>query len=85
LQSAKLVEHELKLIADEQRANVENLAELVKENEKIPADIQHNLREVFVAEMARIILRSDKDGNMTIDLEEGHLLALRLKIQLKLG
>lgn len=45
--------------------------------------MQHNLRENFVSELAKIILRSDKDGDMTIDEKEVPLLALRLKIQLQ--
>lgn len=36
----KLVEHELKQIADEQGANVTDMVELVKENEKIVSAMQ---------------------------------------------
>ena len=43
---------------------------------------QYNLRTVFAAEVMKITLRSDKDGDMKIDLKEGYTLALRLKIHL---
>ena len=43
---------------------------------------QNNLRQVFAAEVTKISMRSDKDGDMRIDLKEGYTLALRLKIHL---
>lgn len=43
---------------------------------------QNNLRQVFSAEVTKISIRSDKDGDMRIDLKEGYTLALRLKIHL---
>lgn len=44
---------------------------------------QYNLRQNFVSEMAKLILRSDKNGDMTIDADESRKMALRLKIQLQ--
>jgi len=41
------------------------------------------LREMFVASMAKIIIRSDTDGDMKINLDELPMLALRLKIELE--
>ncbi|KAL3776443.1 hypothetical protein ACHAWO_005917 [Cyclotella atomus] len=83
MHSAKVVENELRLIVADQGANVTEIVELVRENETILDAMKHNLRESFVAEMARLILRSDTDGDMTVDPQEGELLALRLSIQLK--
>jgi hypothetical protein len=42
-----------------------------------------NLRRAFVTEMTKVILRSDKDNDMKIDLQESRVLALRLKVQLQ--
>lgn len=67
-QSAKVVEQELRLIVDEQGSNVNQIIELVRENETLLDAMKQNLRESFVAEMARIILRSDTDGDMTVCL-----------------
>jgi hypothetical protein len=45
---------------------------------------QYNLRQNFVSEMAKLILRSsDKNGDMTIDADDSRKMALRLKIQLQ--
>lgn len=48
-----------------------------------PPTIKQNLRETFVTEMTKLILRSDRDGDMTIDAKESHVLALRLKVALQ--
>ena len=45
--------------------------------------LQQNLRETFVAEMTRLIIRSDKDNDMTINVKESRTLALRFKVQLQ--
>lgn len=37
---------------------------------------QYNLRQNFVSEMAKLILRSDKNGDMTIDADESRKMAL---------
>jgi len=76
------IENVLKKIAAEQNANVEEIVELVNENEEILSVMRKQLREIFVASMAQIILRSDTDGDMKIDTKEIPRLALRLKIQL---
>jgi predicted metallo-beta-lactamase superfamily hydrolase len=66
--SARVVEQELRLIVDEQGSNVNQIIELVRENETLLDAMKQNLRESFVAEMARLILRSDTDGDMTVCL-----------------
>lgn len=68
MHSAKVVENELRFIVADQGANVTEIVELVRENETILDAMKHNLRESFVAEMARLILRSDTDGDMTVRL-----------------
>ena len=35
---------------------------MVKENEEILIEMRRNLQQIFVTSMAKIILRSDKDG-----------------------
>eukprot|EP01082_Thalassiosira_pseudonana_P004843 g4167.t1 g4167 contig15:479678-481380(+) len=78
----KLVEDNLNEIALAQGQNVTELVNLVQENEGILKQMKINLRQSFVSELAKIVMRSDTDGDMKIDPKEAPLLALRLKIQL---
>lgn len=76
------IERKLQAIAREQGTNANNLVELVKDNENILKQMRHNCKENFVASMAQIVIRSDKDGDMKIDLNELPMLAIRLQIHL---
>lgn len=77
------VEEDLRGIADEQGMNVNRIVDLVNENEEILSKMKHNLKESFVAGLAKVIMRSDKDGDMTIDEEELPILIIRLQLQLE--
>ena len=41
-----------------------------------------NLRETFVTDMVKLVIRADKDGDMKIDPEEGEKLMLSIDIQM---
>lgn len=79
----KSVEEKLQAIAWKQGTNVEELVELVNENESILKIMKANLKETFVAAMAAVVIRSDKDGDMKIDVKELPLLSMRLQINLE--
>eukprot|EP00956_Cyclotella_meneghiniana_P040639 scaffold201305_cov70-Cyclotella_meneghiniana.AAC.9 len=67
----KISEKQLHELAKEQESNAQSIVDL------------KNLREKFVAEMIQIIMRSDRDNDMRVDLDEAEMLALRLGIQLQ--
>mmetsp|Transcript_14921 Transcript_14921/g.26964 ORF Transcript_14921/g.26964 Transcript_14921/m.26964 type:complete len:397 (-) Transcript_14921:129-1319(-) len=77
------LEQDLRRIATDQGKNVNELVDLVNENELVLDQMKGNLRQTFVAAMARVVMRSDKDGDMKIDASEVPLLSLRLQIQLE--
>jgi len=70
-------------VAEQQGSDLQSIAALVKENEEILDQMKHILRESFVAELIRLILRSDHHDNMKIDLDEAPRLVLRLNIQME--
>lgn len=80
---AKEVEEELRCIADEQSVNVNKLVELVKENETILAQQRDNLRQRIVQDIISIVMKSDRDNDMTINEKEGKMLALRIRMSLE--
>ena len=45
---------------------------------------QYNLRENFVSELVKIVMRSDRDGDMKINANEGQVLALRLSVEVRI-
>lgn len=45
---------------------------------------QYNLRENFVSELVTIVMRSDRDGDMKINANEGQVLALRLSVEVRI-
>mmetsp|Transcript_27107 Transcript_27107/g.57573 ORF Transcript_27107/g.57573 Transcript_27107/m.57573 type:complete len:398 (-) Transcript_27107:279-1472(-) len=77
------IERELRNIATQQGTCVKELIDLVNENESILGRMKGYLRQMFVASMAKIVMRSDRDGDMKIDSKEAPLLALRLQMQLE--
>jgi len=56
------MEKDLRKIAVEQNINVDEIVELVNENEGILSEMKTNLRQLCVASMAQIVMRSDTDG-----------------------
>lgn len=76
------LEQDLHDIAVRQGTNVNQIVDLVNENESLLSAMKSNLRQVFVTSMAKVVMRSDTDGDMKIDLKEVSLLSLRLQIQL---
>jgi len=76
------VEQKLEKIAQEQGANVNHLVSLVNENELLLNRMKMSLKETFVAGVLKIVLRSDADGDMKIDLKELPLLSIRLQLHL---
>mmetsp|Transcript_28175 Transcript_28175/g.48610 ORF Transcript_28175/g.48610 Transcript_28175/m.48610 type:complete len:404 (-) Transcript_28175:212-1423(-) len=77
------LEQDLQDIATKQGKNVNDLIDLVNENELILSEMKGNLRQTFVAAIAKVVMVSDKDGDMKIDSKELPLLSLRLQIQLE--
>jgi len=77
------VEEELRGIADKQSINVNKLVELVKENETILAQMRDNLRQRIVQDIISIVMKSDRDNDMTIDRNEAKTLALRIRLSLQ--
>lgn len=76
------VEQKLQKIAKKQGTNANHLVSLVNENELILNKMKMNLKETFVAGVLKIVLRSDADGDMKIDLKELPLLSIRLQLHL---
>mmetsp|Transcript_11389 Transcript_11389/g.24702 ORF Transcript_11389/g.24702 Transcript_11389/m.24702 type:complete len:401 (-) Transcript_11389:206-1408(-) len=76
------VESKLQLIAKKQGTNAEHLVSLVNENELLLSKMKNNLKETFVAGVLKIVIRSDTDGDMKIDLKELPLLSIRLQLHL---
>ncbi|KAL7503287.1 hypothetical protein ACHAXN_001089 [Cyclotella atomus] len=83
VEDIRIDQQNLENIVSQAGYNCLEFIELVKENEALLDRMKRNLRETFVTEMTKLILRSDKDDNMKIDLEESRVLALRLKVQLQ--
>lgn len=79
----KGLESRLQTIAEEQGTNVDSLVELVNENQSILGQMKNNLKQKFAAAVANIVIRSDTDGDMKIDLKELPLLSMRLKTHLE--
>lgn len=77
------LEGDLNEIATTQGKNVDEIIELVNENEVVLDQMKGNLRQTFVAAVATVVIRTDKDGDMKISAKELPLLALRLQILLE--
>mmetsp|Transcript_19934 Transcript_19934/g.43336 ORF Transcript_19934/g.43336 Transcript_19934/m.43336 type:complete len:418 (-) Transcript_19934:174-1427(-) len=77
------VEESLAEIAQQQNTNVEQLVNIVNENQSILNEMKTNLKQTFVAAVASIVIQSDVDGNMKIDLKELAILTLRLQAHLE--
>lgn len=60
---AKIVEEELKAIADEQQVNVDKLVDLVKENAIILAEMKRNLKQRVVQDILKIVMLSDVNND----------------------
>jgi len=80
---AAALEEELRGIADKQQVNVEKLVDLVKENEMILAQMRDNLRQRIVQDIITIVMKSDRDNDLTIDKSEAKTLALRIRLSLQ--
>lgn len=76
------MEQKLQKIAKKQGTNANHLVSLVNENELLLNTMKMNLKETFVAGVLKIVLRSDADGDMKIDLHELPLLTIRLQLHL---
>jgi len=81
--SLRGVEESLAEIAQQQNTNVEQLVNIVNENQSILNEMKTNLKQTFVAAVASIVIQSDVDGNMKIDLKELAILTLRLQAHLE--
>lgn len=81
--SLKGVEESLAEIAQQQNTNVEQLVNIVNENQSILNQMKTNLKQTFVAAVASIVIQSDVDGDMKIDLKELAILTLRLQAHLE--
>jgi len=77
------LEQDLQDITTKQGKNVNDLIDLVNENELILSQMKGNLRQTFVAAIAKVVMESDKDGDMKINSKELPLLSLRLQLQLE--
>merc|ERR1712071_427759 len=77
------VEKQLQGIVGTQKANVDKLVELVKENEIILSKMRDNLRQRIVQDMITIVVKSDKDNDQQIDRSEAKTLALRIRLSLQ--
>jgi len=78
------IQKELDDIASEQGYNTDEIVSTVNENESLLKQMQNNLREVAIADITRIVLSSDRDGDMNINLKELNELTLRLELTLKM-
>lgn len=77
------IEKELDGICAEQGLNRTETIALVNENESLLKNLKTCLREIALADITRIILQSDQDGNMNINLKEVRMLTLRIKLSLE--
>lgn len=77
------VEGELKKIAGEQNKNTDTLVELVKENGRIQAEMQDNVRQKIVQDMLKLVMASDRNNDGTFSEKETGMLALRISMQLQ--
>lgn len=77
------VESKLQAIAEEQGSNANQLVELVNENQSILDQMKKNLKQSFAAGVTSIVMRSDIDGDMKIDMKELPLLSMRLRMHLE--
>eukprot|EP00581_Thalassiosira_minuscula_P005578 CAMPEP_0183736718 /NCGR_PEP_ID=MMETSP0737-20130205/50077_1 /TAXON_ID=385413 /ORGANISM="Thalassiosira miniscula, Strain CCMP1093" /LENGTH=252 /DNA_ID=CAMNT_0025970801 /DNA_START=94 /DNA_END=852 /DNA_ORIENTATION=+ len=76
------IEQELDDIAHEQGMNSNEIVSMVNENEHVLKRMKNHLREVALSDVARIVVSSDRNGDMMINLKELNVLTLRIKVQL---
>lgn len=79
---AKIVEEELKAIADEQQVNVDKLVDLVKENAIILAEMKRNLKQRVVQDILKIVMLSDVNNDGTFSKVETKMLVLKIRVAL---
>lgn len=76
------IEQELVDMLDEQGYNVDEVVDLVDENESVLKKMKYNLRQVAMADIARIVITSDRNNDFSINLKEIKVLTLRIKFTL---
>ena len=79
-ETAKLEEldQQLKLIAETQGSNVEQLSGLVKRNKEALKDMSRLTKAELAHKLVELIIDGDKDGDFIIDDDEAQLLSIRL-------
>lgn len=80
---ARIVEEELKAIADEQHVNVDKLVDLVKENAIILAEMKRNLKQRVVQDILKIVVLSDVNNDGTFCKVETKMLVLKIRVALQ--
>jgi len=73
------VEQALDLITNTQNQSVSAFAEQVRENKELLSKLQNNLRANVLQNLLSVIIRSDTDGDFTIDKDEIEDLIKRMK------
>lgn len=75
-------EQELRDLAQEQGANVEELVELIRMNEETMDLMRENLRQKVIEDVLEIVFRSEKESNQIVDRVEAKLIALKITVKL---
>ena len=66
-------------MVEEQGCNTEEVVALVNESEDVLDKMKSHLRELAVADITKIVLRSDISGNMMINLKDLTFVPLQLE------
>jgi len=79
---AVVVEEQLQDISLAQERNVDKLIDLVKENERILAEMKDNLRQRIVQDILGIVVRSDRNNSGVLSEKDVTLLFIKVKVHL---
>lgn len=83
VEDIKDIEDNLQSITQRQGQNVNEFVRLVKENEEILKGMRQSLVKLAIEDVTAIVVQADRDGDMTIDGKELHLLTIRIETKLE--